>query len=148
MIAMSQHFLLAAGARTLSLSAVPRMTQKEAEAAFIKVRWPKTDGMPTCPHCECLTVYPCRRATGALRWRCKATSASQGNIVRGLQDAASELPRGDCHLLQRGQGQVVARLVPRSDSFSSGPSITAARSIHEFRNSDAGAPGFSVAVAA
>jgi transposase-like protein len=67
---MSQHFLLSARARSLSLSAVLRMTGEEAERAFVSIRWP--DSKPTCPHCECPTVYECRRPSGALRWRCKA----------------------------------------------------------------------------
>ncbi len=36
---VSQHFLLSAKARTLSLSAVLRMTDQEAEAAFIRIGW-------------------------------------------------------------------------------------------------------------
>jgi transposase-like protein len=67
---MSSHFLLSAKARTLSLSAVLRMTDEEAERTFVRVRW--TDGKPVCPHCECQTVYEARRPSGALRFRCKA----------------------------------------------------------------------------
>jgi transposase-like protein len=67
---MSSHFLLSAKARTLSLSAVLRMTDEEAERTFVRVRW--TDGKPVCPHCECQAVYEARRPSGALRFRCKA----------------------------------------------------------------------------
>ena len=67
---MSSHFLLSAKARTLSLSAILRMTDEEAEAAFVRIRW--ADGNPVCPACECPTVYDCRKANGAPRWRCKA----------------------------------------------------------------------------
>jgi transposase-like protein len=69
---MSSHFLLSAKARTLSLSAVLRMTDEEAEAAFCRIRWGETDGKPVCPNCRCETVYNCRKANGAPRWRCKA----------------------------------------------------------------------------
>lgn len=69
---MAQHFLLSAKARSLSLAAVLRMTDKQAETAFRRVRWAATDGKPVCPHCECPTVYECRRPNGAPRWRCKA----------------------------------------------------------------------------
>src|SRR6185437_5386405 len=55
---------------TLSLSAVLRMTDQEAETAFRSVRW--TDGKAICPHCECPIVYECRRPNGSLRFRCKA----------------------------------------------------------------------------
>ena len=40
---MSQHFLLSAKARTLSLSAVMRMSVEEAEARFTAIRWAETD---------------------------------------------------------------------------------------------------------
>ena len=67
---MSQHFLLSAKARTLSLAAVMRMTDLEAETMFRNVRW--EDGQAHCPHCGCPIVYECRRPSGALRFRCKA----------------------------------------------------------------------------
>lgn len=71
---MSQHFLLSSRAKTLSLAAVLRMSDEEAEAAFIRVRWP--GGKPVCPHCECPTVWDCRRTNGTARWRCKACRKS------------------------------------------------------------------------
>jgi hypothetical protein len=55
--AMSSHFLLSAKARTLSLSAVMRMTDEQAETAFCSIRWGVTNGKPVCPNCECPIVY-------------------------------------------------------------------------------------------
>src|SRR4051812_474772 len=52
---MSQHFLLSAKARTLSLTKVMRMTDQAAETTFRNVRW--TDGKAVCSHCGCPTVY-------------------------------------------------------------------------------------------
>jgi transposase-like protein len=46
------------------------MTDAEAETTFRHIRWPA--GKAVCPHCECPTVYECRRPNGALRFRCKA----------------------------------------------------------------------------
>src|ERR1700683_4512837 len=69
---MSQHFLLSAHARTLSLAGVARMTDQEAEDTFLRLRWPDTDGKPVCPHCDCPTAYQARRPNGQLRFRCKA----------------------------------------------------------------------------
>ena len=69
---MSQHFLLSAAARTLSLTAVARMSDGEAERVFIRLRWADNDGNAYCPHCGCATVSMARRPNGALRWRCKA----------------------------------------------------------------------------
>jgi transposase-like protein len=54
---LSQHFLLSAKARTLSLSAVLRMSDEEAHATFVAVRWADNDGKPYCPHCGCADIY-------------------------------------------------------------------------------------------
>jgi transposase-like protein len=86
---MSQHFLLSAKARTLSLSAVLRMTDGEAESVFRSVRW--TDGKAVCPHCECPTVYECRRPSGALRFRCKACR-KDFSITSGTLFAFHKMP--------------------------------------------------------
>ena len=45
---MSQHFLLSAKARTLSLASVLRMTDEEAETAFRRIRWARDGGKPVC----------------------------------------------------------------------------------------------------
>jgi hypothetical protein len=64
---MSQHFLLTAAARTLSLSAVARMSDEEAHARFVAIRWADNQGQPYCPKCGCLKVY----AYAARRlWKC------------------------------------------------------------------------------
>ena len=68
---MSQHFLLSAAARTLSVGKVARMSEQEAETIFAAIRWAETDGKPVCPHCGSLEAYDCRRPNGAPRWRCK-----------------------------------------------------------------------------
>jgi len=69
---MSQHFLLSARCRNLSIAQVCRMSDEEAEATFLQIRWPDTNGKPVCPHCGCPTCYDNRRAGGAPRFRCKA----------------------------------------------------------------------------
>src|ERR1700758_5258874 len=66
---MSQHFLLSAAARTLSLSAVARMSDEEAHAKFIAIRWADNEGNPYCPECGCIKVYAF--ATRKL-WKCAA----------------------------------------------------------------------------
>ncbi len=86
---MSQHFLLSAKARTLSLSAVLRMTDEEAETVFRNLRW--TDGNALCPHCECPTVYECRRPSGALRFCCKACR-KDFSITSGTLFAHHKMP--------------------------------------------------------
>ncbi len=74
---MSPNFLLSAQARTRSpWGKVLRMTDAQAETAFVGLRWAATDGKPVCPHCECPIVWDCRKANGAPRWRCKACRKS------------------------------------------------------------------------
>jgi len=65
---MSQHFLLGAAARWLSLSNIFRMTDDEARDTFKRVRWSATDGEPVCPHCGCLTIYALAKTPP--RWKC------------------------------------------------------------------------------
>src|ERR1700680_1248405 len=69
---MSQHFLLSAAARTLTVAFVARMREEEVERPFARLRWADNGGGAYCPHCGCATVYSARRPNGAPRWRCKA----------------------------------------------------------------------------
>ena len=69
---MSQHFLLSAAARTVSLKQILRMEETEAWAMFCTIRWPETSGAPVCPHCGCPTCWSCPRPNGAPRFRCSA----------------------------------------------------------------------------
>ncbi|MGF7213816.1 transposase-like protein [Skermanella aerolata] len=69
---MSQHFLLTAAARTVSLKQILRMEEDEAWAMFCTIRWPETEGAPVCPRCGCPTCWSCPRPNGAPRFRCSA----------------------------------------------------------------------------
>lgn len=90
---MSQHFLLSARARTLSLVQVMRLTDAEAETEFRKFRWPETDGQPVCPHCGSLSAYECRRPNGSLRWQCKEKGCQKDfTLTSGTLFAAHKLP--------------------------------------------------------
>jgi transposase-like protein len=57
---MTQHFLLSAKARTLSLAKVMRLTDAEAYETFKQIRWAGNDGEPACPRCGCVAVYEYR----------------------------------------------------------------------------------------
>jgi len=72
---MAQHFLLSARAKTLSTKQVARMSEEEAYAAFVQLRYAETDGEPFCPHCGCLVVY---RITAKLTSRGKDKDAEPG----------------------------------------------------------------------
>lgn len=54
---MSQHFLLSAKARTLSVAKVARMSEDEARATFRAIRWADTRGAAVCPRCSCDACY-------------------------------------------------------------------------------------------
>jgi transposase-like protein len=88
---MSQHFLLSAKAKTLTLVQVMRLSDAEAEAAFRKVRWPNTDGAPVCPKCGVLEAYEYRRETGALCFECRDCKA-HFSITSGTLFASHKLP--------------------------------------------------------
>ncbi len=88
---MAQHFLLSAAARSLSIAAVLRMGERDAELLFAKLRWAETDGKAVCPHCECPTCYEARRPSGALRFRCKACR-KDFSLTSGTLFAFHKLP--------------------------------------------------------
>ncbi len=57
---MSQHLLLSAAARTLSLAKVLRMSDDDAFDAFKAIRWADNGGEPFCHKCGCVAVYTFR----------------------------------------------------------------------------------------
>ena len=88
---MAQHFLLSAGARSLSAAKIMRMSDSGVENVFLRLRWPETDGKPVCPGCGCAICYACRRPAGQLRWRCKACRRDF-SITSGTLFAWHKLP--------------------------------------------------------
>lgn len=88
---MSQHFLLSRAAKSLTLAQVFRLTDAEAEATFKRIRWVDTNGEAVCSHCGSLTVYECRRPSGAPRWRCK-DCGKDFSITSGTLFASHKLP--------------------------------------------------------
>lgn len=89
---MSQHFLLSAAARSLSLRAVARMTDEEAHAAFVAIRWADNAGQPYCPKCGCIALYA--RANRPL-WKCKGCthefSVTSGTIFSSRKLAIRDI---------------------------------------------------------
>lgn len=76
---MAQHFLLSPHARTLTLTKVLRMTDRQAEKAFRAIRWADTNGEPVCPRCDCTNHY---RLEERRLWKCKAC-AKQFSLTSG-----------------------------------------------------------------
>ncbi len=88
---MAQHFLLSAKARTLSLGSIMRMTDDQAHAAFVAIRWADTGGEPFCPRCGCVAVYA---YTARRIWKCKACNR-QFSVTSGTIFASRKLPIRD-----------------------------------------------------
>jgi transposase-like protein len=88
---MAQHFLLSAKARTLSLKAIMRMTDDEAHARFVDIRFADNGGAAFCPRCECTAVY-----TYAARriWKCQRCE-HQFSVTSGTIFASRKLPIRD-----------------------------------------------------
>ena len=68
---MAQHFLLSPVAKTLSITKVLRMSDRDAETAFRAIRWAETNGEPVCPRCNGLEHYNLKSRPV---WKCKACS--------------------------------------------------------------------------
>lgn len=88
---MSQHFLLSAAARTLSLVKVMRMTDAQARETFKAIRWASTEGEPVCPKCGCVEAYEI--ATRQI-FKCKGCLA-QFSVTSGTIFASRKLPIRD-----------------------------------------------------
>ncbi|BBK30372.1 hypothetical protein STHU_10060 [Allostella humosa] len=88
---MSQHFLLSAKARTLSVTKVARMSHEEAAQTFRALRWANNDGNPVCPACGCCTCY--EYATRAI-FKCKGCG-KQFSVTSGTLFASRKLPIRD-----------------------------------------------------
>jgi transposase-like protein len=85
---MSQHFLLSAKARSLSLAKVARLSDEEAHETFKLIRWASTEGQPVCPRCECAAVYS---YTTRKLFKCKACN-HQFSVTSGTIFASRKLP--------------------------------------------------------
>jgi transposase-like protein len=88
---MSQHFLLSAKARTLSLTAVARMSEDEARATFQAIRWADNGGEPFCPRCECTVNYPIANRN---LWKCR-DCRYQFSVTSGTIFSSRKLPVRD-----------------------------------------------------
>ena len=88
---MSQHFLLSAAARTLSLAKVMRMSDAAARETFRAIRWASTEGEPVCSKCGCVEAYEI--ATRQI-FKCKGCLA-QFSVTSGTIFASRKLPIRD-----------------------------------------------------
>jgi len=68
-MAMAQHFLLSAEARTLSLASIYKGGEDAAYATFCRMRWAETNGAPVCPRYGGLRHYDVK---GRRKFKCAA----------------------------------------------------------------------------
>ena len=90
-MAMKQHFLLSAKARTLSLAKVMRLSDEEAYDTFKQVRWAANGGEPFCPRCGCVAIYEYRSRR---IFKCKGCEA-QFSVTTATIFASRKLPIRD-----------------------------------------------------
>lgn len=88
---MSQHFLLSAAARTLSLVQVMRMSDEEARSTLKAIRWADNGGEPYCGKCGCTAVYTFKARN---LFKCKSCNA-QFTVTSGTIFASRKLPVRD-----------------------------------------------------
>ena len=88
---MGQHFLLSAKARSLSLKGIFRMTDDEAHATFVAIRWADNDGEPFCPRCRCTAIYT---YTARRIFKCRDCQR-QFSVTSDTIFASRKLPIGD-----------------------------------------------------
>jgi len=84
---MSQHFLLSAKSRTLSLRNIFDMSDMDCFELFKQVRW--TDGLPVCPRCGMVGHHYFLKTR--LQWRCR-DCAHTFSVTSGTMFAFHKLP--------------------------------------------------------
>ncbi|KAB7884301.1 IS1595 family transposase [Poseidonibacter ostreae] len=85
---MAQHFLLSKAARSFSLVEIARMTEKQAESFFRKIRWDQTNGKPVCPCCGSIGKHYYLNTRSI--WKCKDCH-KQFSITSGTLFASHKL---------------------------------------------------------
>ncbi len=102
---MSQHFLLSAQARTLSLKAIYSQGEDAAYETFCKLRWRETDGEAVCPRCGCAETYT---ITSRRKHKCKGChhqfSVTSGTIFASRKMAFTDLLAAICILANAAKG--------------------------------------------
>lgn len=102
---MSQHFLLSAAARSLSLKAIFKDGEEKAYAKFCEIRWAETEGKPVCSRCGSLDHYsiPTRR-----KFQCRDCgyqfSISSGTIFASRKMSFTDLLGAICIFVNAVKG--------------------------------------------
>lgn len=104
-LVMSQHFLLSAKARTLSLRSIFAGGEEKAYETFRELRWPDTAGEPVCPHCGGLDAYEIKSRR---RFECrhcgKQFSVTSGTIFHSRKMSYTDLLAAICIVMNASKG--------------------------------------------
>lgn len=108
---MSQHFLLSAKARTLSLKEIYKAGEDKAYETFCAIRWHKTDGEPVCPRCGSIGAYD---ISTRRKFKCKACyhqfSVTSGTIFASRKMDFTDLLAAICMFTNAVKGIPALRL--------------------------------------
>jgi transposase-like protein len=112
---MTQHFLLSAQARTLSLKAIYQAGDDEAYRTFCKLRWPESNGSPICPRCECGRAYHLSKRR---KFKCPAChhqfSVTSGTIFACRKLSFVDLLAAICLFVNAAKGASALQLFCRA----------------------------------
>lgn len=79
-----QNFRLSSAANRLSKKEIYKMTDEQAHARLVQIRWSDTNGQPVCPHCNGEKVYA---FANGRTWKCAACrkkfSVTSGTLFHG-----------------------------------------------------------------
>ena len=102
---MTQHFLLSAQARTLSLKEIYKGGEDKAYQTFREMRWTETEGEPVCPKCGCCEAYD---ISTRRKFKCKAChhqfSVTSGTIFASRKMDFCDLLAAICIFVNAAKG--------------------------------------------
>src|SRR5215213_9192375 len=104
MMTVTQHFLLSARARTLSLKAIYAAGEDGAFETFCRLRWSETDGQPACPSCGSLDHYKTARRRFACKDCRKQFSATSGTIFASRKMSFVDMLAAICITVNGAKG--------------------------------------------
>lgn len=108
---MTQHFLLSAAARTLSLKEIYKGGEEEAYRRLCLLRWPATNGNPVCPRCSWSEAYV---LSSRQKYKCKACyhqfSLTSGTIFASRKLAFVDLLGAIALLVNAAKGMSALQL--------------------------------------
>lgn len=108
---MSQHFLLSAASRTLSLRQIYKSGEEAAYSTFCKMRWAETDGEAVCPRCGCVETY---EISTRRKFKCKGCghqfSVTSGTIFASRKMAFVDLLAAICLMVNGAKGMSMVQL--------------------------------------